>query len=206
MIGILGGTFDPIHNGHLRTALEVAEQLGVSTLRLIPAQVPPHRPQPVASAAHRYAMVQLAVACEPRLQADDCELRRSGTSYSVDTLAALRMAVGASCPLVFVLGQDAFQGFQTWRRWQDILGLAHLAVVQRPGHALPAAGWYAGHLAEAAALHRAPAGYICPLSVTALDISATAIRAQMRAGRSPRYLLPDAVLDYIQTHQLYRDT
>ena len=204
MIGVLGGTFDPVHYGHLRTALEVVEHFGLSTLRLIPGNVPPHRQQPVASPQQRLAMLQLAIAQEPCLQADDRELRREGYSYSFDTLASLRQEIGQEMPLLFTLGFDAFLKFQDWHRWNEILAQTHLVVVQRPGYSLPPAGWYESRLStDPNELCSTPAGRIYPFAVTALDISATRLRDALRLGHNPRYLLPDSVLDYIHTHQLY---
>lgn len=207
MIGILGGTFDPIHFGHLRTALEVAEHFGIPDMRLIPGSVPPHRPQPHASPEQRLAMLQVALRSEACLQADDRELRREGHSYSVLTLESFRAERGKACPILFTLGFDAFLQFQSWHRWQDILQLVHLVVVHRPGYSLPPEGWYKPHVsANPDDLRTTPAGWIYPLAVTALDISATDLRKRLQQGKNPRYLLPDTVLDYIQTHQLYCGT
>jgi nicotinate-nucleotide adenylyltransferase len=204
VIGILGGTFDPIHYGHLRTALEVAEHFGISDMRLIPGNVPPHRAQPVASAEQRLAMLQLALSGEACLQADPRELQREGYSYSVDTLTSFRAEVGDECPILFTLGIDAFLAFQTWHRWEAILQLTHLVVVHRPGYSLPPAGWYTERLrVNPQDLCHTPAGSIYFLAVTALDISATRLREALQRGKSPRYLLPDSVLDYIHRHQLY---
>ncbi|OQX13261.1 MAG: nicotinic acid mononucleotide adenylyltransferase [Thiothrix lacustris] len=204
MIGILGGTFDPIHHAHLRTALEVAEHFGIDDMRLIPGKQPPHRPQPLATPAQRLAMLQTALATEPRLHADDRELRRAGHSYSFDTLHTLRAEVGKECPLLFTLGFDAFLNFERWHRWDEILALAHLVVVRRPRYSLPPNGWYEPFLStNPDDLRATPAGRIYFLSVTALDISATHLRMLLKQGKNPRYLLPDSVLDYIQRHQLY---
>lgn len=207
MIGILGGTFDPVHCGHLRTALEVAEYFGLADMRLIPGKVPPHRAQPVASPEQRLAMLQLAVAGEQCLRIDGRELHRAGFSYTFDTLVSLRQELGDECPILFTLGFDAFLHFQSWYRWQDILQLAHLVVVHRPGYSLPSAGWYSAWLGtNAQELSVMPAGKIYPLAVTALEISATDLRKRLKNGRNPRYLLPDSVLDHIKTHQLYCGT
>lgn len=208
-VGILGGTFDPIHFGHLRPALELMETLGLAEVRLIPCGRPPHRNPPRASAAARLAMLQLAVAGQPGLRVDARELERPGPSYMVDTLASLRAELGAT-PLCLLLGSDAFLGLPQWHRWQDLLALAHLVVMHRPGWGLdeslpaPLAPLVAARqVHEAAALAVQPAGSILLTPVTPLDISATAIRALVAAGRSPRYLLPDAVWDHIRTHGLY---
>ncbi len=208
MICIYGGTFDPVHFGHLRTALEVAEALEAE-LRLLPAHRPPHRAQPMASPSQRLAMLERALLGQTRLRLDTRELDRGGVSYMVDTLASLREELGQT-PLALALGQDAFGHLDRWHRWERLIGLAHLVVMTRPGGALPAAGPVAGlleaHRVETAeALRARPAGgiWLCP--VTALDISATRIRELCAAGRSPRWLLPDAVLNYIEAEGLYRN-
>ena len=204
MIGIFGGTFDPVHHAHLRTALEVAEHFGLDDMRLVPGNVPPHRPHPMASPAQRLAMLQVALFSEARLQVDDRELWREGYSYSIDTLQSLRDEVGFECPILFTLGFDAFLHFQRWHRWDEILTLAHLVVVQRPAYSLPPNGWYEPFLStNPDDLRTTPAGRIYLLPVTALDISATNIRELLKQGKNPRYLLPDSVLDSIQRHQLY---
>lgn len=207
MIGIFGGTFDPIHYAHLRTALEVQQQLGLAELRFVPAAVPPHRPQPLASAAQRLAMVKLAIAGQPGMGVDTRELDREGPSYMVDTLASLRAELG-DVPLVLILGLDALLGLPAWHQWTRLIELAHLAVMERPGVALPERGELAGlvqarRTAEVSRLAQEPAGALYFVPVSQLAISATDIRAQLAAGASPRFLLPDAVLDYIQGEGLY---
>jgi len=209
MVAMLGGTFDPIHHGHLRTALELRDRLQTDQLRLIPCHRPPHRELPQISAAQRLAMVRLGVDGEPGLQVDDRELRRDRPSYSVDTLQSLRAELGVDCSLVMVIGSDALLGLNRWHRWQQLLQLAHLVVVARPGWCLaddhPLASWVAQHRVECvAALRAAPNGGVLWQQLTPLAISATQIREELRAGRSPRYLLPDAVLAYIDAHGLYR--
>lgn len=207
---IFGGTFDPIHVGHLRAALEAAEALAAS-VRMVPALVPPHRAQPLASAVHRLAMLKLALIEQPQLLADDRELRRTGPSYSVDTLRELRAELGVGTPLILLVGADAFAGFSSWRRWQEIFELAHVVVLTRPGAATRAA-WSAELLTAArsretsmtAALRQAPHGLLLSLPVTPLAISATAVRQALQTGRSLRWLVPEPVLDYIQHHRLYR--
>lgn len=207
-IGILGGTFDPVHFGHLRAALELQESLGLAEVRLLPCGQPPHRDPPRAAAADRLAMLELAVAGQPGLRVDRRELERSGPSYMVDTLASLRAELGATS-LCLLLGSDAFLGLPQWHRWRELLQLAHLVVLHRPGWALqsvaaPLAEVLAAHrITSSADLMRQPAGGLLLQPVTPLDISATAIRAQIAAGRSPRYLLPDAVWDYIRRRDLY---
>lgn len=215
-IGLLGGTFDPIHFGHLRLAEEARESLGLGQLRLIPAGEPPHRGTPRSPAPHRLAMTEQAVAGNPTLVVDDIELRHTGPSYSVLTLTRLRERYGADQPLVLLLGADAFEGLASWHRWQDIFALAHVAVANRPGYAPHGRRWpsvLSTELAEACAgrrlthadeLRQRPAGGVLPFDMTPLAISATQIRELLHHGHSARYLLPDPVLDYIAAHQLYR--
>ena len=210
-LGLLGGTFDPIHHGHLRLAEEAWDGLGLDSVLLIPAGSPPHRNTPRTSAEHRLAMVQLAAEANDHLKVDAAEVRAEGPSYTVLSLERLRALHGPDQPLVLLVGADAFLGLATWHRWKDIFTLAHIAVATRPSHVLEVEHM-APALAEefqqrlhrgASALQEAPAGYIVPFGITPLDISATAIRAALSTGRSPRYLLPEAVVDYIGRHQLY---
>lgn len=198
MLAILGGTFDPVHLGHLRVAWEAAEVLDAE-VRLLPAHAPPHRPPPQASAAERVAMLCAALAGQSRLALDTREIERGGPSYMVDTLADLRREAGPSRPLVLLLGVDAFAGLPTWHRWRELFALAHLGVLTRPGAApaLPAeleAEAAPRRVAAAAALRAAPAGRVLAIAVTALDISASRVRALLAAGREPRYLVPEALL------------
>lgn len=210
-VGIFGGTFDPIHFGHLRPALELKEQLGLERMLLVPASVPPHREQPQASAEQRLQMLQLAINAEPGLEVDQRELMRSGPSYMVDTLASLRDELGAT-PLCLCLGVDAFLGLPEWHRWEALLELAHIVVAHRPGWTLDEqsmppvlAEVMREHTHESLeALTQGSAGAIVMQAVTQLDISATAIRDCIGNGRSARYLLPDAVWHYILEQKLYR--
>ncbi len=208
MIGIFGGTFDPIHFGHLRPALEVMESLGLDEVRFIPAHVPPHRDRPGRSTAERAEMVALAIAGQPGFVLDTCELEREGPSWTVDTLALLRERFGDAEPLLLMMGSDAFAGLPSWHRWERLVELAHIVVMTRPGDhpelaAFPA-GWVEARLAAGADdLRGAPAGRILRLPVTQLDISATKIREALRRGQSVRYLLPEPLLDYIQSRHLY---
>lgn len=215
-VGLLGGTFDPIHFGHLRLAVEAREALGLTEVCLIPAGNPPHRGTPVSSAAHRLAMVARAIAGNPHLQVDDGEVRATGRSYTVPTLERLRERFGPTRPLVLIVGADAFNGLPTWHRWESLFELAHVAVANRPGFA-PHERCWPGELAPALAdtcrrrltrqapeLADSPAGRIIPFDMTPLAISASLVRDLIRAGHSPRYLVPDAVLDYIDEHHLYK--
>lgn len=209
VIGLLGGTFDPIHHGHLRLALECAAAAGCDGMRLVPACIPPHRQAPVADARQRLRMTQLAADATAELCVDDCEVRRGGTSYTVETLAALRHHVAG--PLCLVLGQDAFRQLHTWHRWEELLDLAHLVVAGRPGGDARDADSAASDLerrhgvADAAALRRRAAGNILRVNVPALDISSTRIRTMLATGRNVRYLVPDPVIQFIQQEGLYRN-
>jgi nicotinate-nucleotide adenylyltransferase len=200
-LGILGGTFDPIHHGHLRTAVEVAEALGLGEVRLIPAGAPPHRPPPVAPAELRWRMLVAAVAGKSGLVPDNRELRRAGPSYTVDTLRELRAELPER-PLCLILGVDAFAGLPAWHRWEELPALAHLVVVHRPGYPDAVPGAAGGLLAACRAatpaeLSATPAGRVWLQPVTALAIAATAIRARVAAGGDPAFLVPDAVRDLV---------
>lgn len=206
MIGVLGGTFDPIHFGHLRPALELYELLGLEELRFIPCHIPPHRGTPAVSAEHRLAMVERAIVGVSGFQVDPREILRPGPSYTVDTLLELRREIGPGLPLALLMGADAFAGLPSWYRWREILGLANLVVAQRPGDAArPSATWLdaASVVDSPTALRARASGKVLFQPVTQLDISATRIRACLSAGRSARYLLPDDVCEYIAEHDLY---
>lgn len=210
-LGILGGTFDPIHYGHLRMAEEARAALGLGRVRLIPAGQPPHREYPGTPAGARLAMVQLAASDCPHFEVDPAEVLSAAPSYTVPTLERLRAEVGTSRPLVLLMGADAFLGLPSWHRWQELFALAHIGVATRPGHALDEDALPTALLAEfrhrfcahTTDLASKPGGQICTFSMTPLAISATAIRASLAHGGSPRFLLPDAVLNYIQNHHLY---
>lgn len=209
MIGIFGGTFDPIHFGHLRCALEIAEQLQLREVRMLPCGQPPHRDAPQATAAQRRRAVELALQGQSLLRMDSRELERPGPSYMVDTLAALRAEVGTQS-VCLILGQDAFNGLASWHAWEQLPGLAHLVVISRPGVERPMLGPIAELIAQRAvdnadALRAQPAGAILFCQVTALDISASDIRARLANGRSPQYLLPDAVLEYLVQEAVYQN-
>jgi nicotinate-nucleotide adenylyltransferase len=215
-LGIFGGTFDPLHYGHLRLAEEAADALSLARVRWIPAGQPVLRGAPQASAAQRLEMVRLAIAGNPRFEVDAAEVDAERASYTVATLERLRAAsvCGAQRPLVLLLGADAFANLLDWHRWPALFDLAHLAVAHRPGFALdPAelppqlAECYRQRLCQdPAALCAAPAGRIAIFAMTPLDISATKIRALLSKHCSARYLLPDAVLAYIHDHHLYPET
>ena len=193
-IGLFGGTFDPVHIGHLRTAVELRKVLNLSEMRLIPSACPPHRTQPDSSAEHRLAMLQLALGhglgpntAEPKLIADDKELRREGLSYTMDTLTEVRAEVGTKTPLFLCIGMDSLIDLNQWHRWRELTSIAHIVVAARPG-------W-----------QEIPAGKILMMEMTLLPVSATGIRQALQRGESIRYLVPDQVIDYIRQHQLYSD-
>ncbi len=212
-IGILGGTFDPIHFGHLRLAQEVADQLRLAEVRFVPSGTPPHRAAPVASAADRLAMVRLAVAGNVLFTVDARETANAEPGYTVDTLTALRTEAGPAQSLVLLLGADAFLELATWSRWHQLFELAHVAVAYRPGFSVdtwqarmpqPLAAEYNARLVhQPFAVHVAPAGGITVVPIAELDISATKIREATHHGRSARYWLPDNIYQYIQEHKLY---
>lgn len=209
-IAVFGGTFDPIHNGHLRSAIELQETFGFDHIRLLPSHRPPLRGQPCASSAQRLAMVRAAVAGEDVFQVDDCELARDQASYTVDTLSELRADLGAAASLTWVMGSDAFNQLHRWKNWQQLFALANVLVLERAEHPLaadPAVAAFADEreLAKGALLCARPSGGFLTSRLRQLPISATDIRSRIGAGRSVRYLLPDAVLAFVNEHNLYRE-
>ena len=206
-LGIFGGTFDPIHLGHLRLALELKQQLSLDEMRLIPGHRPPHREQPQVSSALRLEMLKLALQDCPQLQWDDRELRREKNSYTYDTLCELRKEFGSDISLVLCMGEDAFAGISTWYCWQEIIRLAHIVVIARPGWAIPDQGeakqFLQQHQGTVADLKRETCGKIVMQSLRMLPISATEIRQQIARGESPQFLLPDAVWRFIREKRLY---
>ncbi len=213
-IGILGGTFDPIHNGHLRLAQEALEQCRLGAVRFIPSGTPPHRAAPLATAAQRLQMVQLAINGQPRFELDGREIHRTEKCYSVDTFSALRAEVGADLSLCLLLGSDAFLQLHTWHQWQRLFELTHIVVMQRPGRPVGNAivqadeslrQQYQTRLAPTPQLlHESASGHIVVLDMPQLDISATDIRSRTAQNKNLRYLLPDTVAHYIHINQLYK--
>lgn len=198
-IGIFGGAFAPFHNGHLRVAIEARDKLDLNQVRLIPTAHAAHRPDSRISAQRRLEWLRLAVRREKNLIPDDREILRAGVSYTVDTLAELRRDFPRAA-LVLIMGSDAFEHFHTWSRWQQIVELAHIAVITRPGSApRPSAETRellsACRAHDAAALHERPAGLWLPLEMPLLDISSTRIRRLLLQERSVRALVPDAILN-----------
>ena len=214
-IGILGGTFDPIHHGHLRIAQEALEQCNLAQVRFVPCGTPPHRPEPKASAKARWEMVRLALNGHPDFVVDVREVFRTDPCYTVDTLAGLRAELCAQQPLCHILGGDAFMQLHTWHEWKRLFELAHIVVLQRAGglplgNAMNSAdaalqSEYRARLAPGiGALHEAPGGTIFVADMPALEISSTDIRRRCAEGKSVRYLVADAVVNYINSNSLYR--
>ena len=211
MLGVFGGTFDPIHFGHLRLAEELAGRLGLDSVRFIPSGRPWHRVAPGATAAQRLEMTRLALAGNPRFMLDEREARGQAPGYTVETLGELRRELGEPARLCLLLGADVFLGLHTWHRWRELFALAHVVVAHRPGFPLLGQGMDPALRPEVETrlaagrgeLEQAPAGKVFACAMTPLDISATSIRAAVKGGESARYLLPEAVLDYIQAQHLY---
>ncbi len=210
MIGFLGGTFDPIHNGHLHAGRTAAAHLALDSVGMILAARPGHR-NAAASVTHRWRMLELAVAGDAVLHADDREMRRTTPSYTVDTLLALRAERGASVPFVWLLGWDAFRGLMSWHRWEDLLALTHLGVLRRgdatqeldaPMRALTAAR----STRDLSQLRAQPQGLITMLAAPMLAVSATAVRARLARHERVDDLIPSRVSTYITTHHLYGDS
>jgi len=211
-VGILGGTFDPIHYGHLRLAEEMRELAGLQQIRFIPTGNPPHRDAPQVSALHRSAMVKLAIADHPDFVLDEREVRRTAPCFTVDTLHELRSELGEAQPLCLLMGGDAFLQLHTWHQWEKLLELAHIVVGYRPGYTLEERihsampelrRHYQQRLCNVDFLSQHPAGGIAELAIPKLEISATLIRSRVAENRTIRYLLPATVANYIYQHHLY---
>jgi nicotinate-nucleotide adenylyltransferase len=211
-IGLLGGSFDPIHAGHLALARAACTRLGLAQLLLIPA-AQPWQKGPITAAAHRARMVELAIADDPQLRIESCELERGGPSYTIDTLRELRTRFGPDVPLVLVLGADQMERFDTWHEWRSILQFAHLGVARRNDAVLVLSDllqtFYNEHWAPAAQIRTDPAGRIVEIEMAPHDASATEIRALLAAPATPASearlarIVPAPVLDYIRAHRLY---
>lgn len=210
-IGILGGTFDPVHFGHLRMAIECLERLAFAEARLVPLYSPPHRRPPLAAPEHRLAMLKIAVGTADKLIVDDCELQRQSISYTIDTVSALREKFN-NTPVCLLMGTDAFNTLHTWHRWRSLLDHVHIVVAERPGvtlkpeHAELNTVLDKHVVSDATILHTTRGGRIFRLQIPWLDISATRIRDMLRMHHNPAYLLPDGVIDYIHAHHLYAGT
>lgn len=210
LYAVFGGTFDPIHYGHLKSVEALAFQLKLSQVIIMPNNVPPHRPQPLASSTQREEMVKLAIAGNPLFTLDDRELKRTTPSYTVEALEQLRATQGLNRPLAFIIGQDSLLNLQHWHRWEEILSLCHLLVCQRPGYPVEMKSqlqqqWLEKHRTLSVdALHHHPAGKIFLATTPLYNISATAIRRRIKENKPCDMLIPPAVLAFIHQHHLYR--
>jgi len=206
MIGIYGGSFDPIHHGHLRIALEVQQTLNLQQVRFLPLNIPAHKNQPITSNNSRLSMLESAVNQQLNFVIDSQELNRQETSYTVDSLKNLRKT-HPDIPLIFMLGSDAFNHIHKWSRYEQLLELAHLVVMQRPNetHKITSPYFSKHQITDPIQLKQKPFGHLLLLPVTQLDISSSQIRQLIQQGKSARYLTPDSVLDIIQQKHLYQD-
>lgn len=211
LIGILGGTFDPIHNGHIRLALEARQQLNLNHVRLIPVNIPPHRSKPVASPIHRQAMLTLAIDSEKDLCIDLRELNSNETSYTINTLKSLRKEFKTDS-FCLILGKDAFNKIDSWKDWETLLDYAHIVVANRPGEDANTTSpkleqWLAQHKTnQAASLKEKPAGAIYFINIPMLDISSSNIRQSLSDNKTVDKLIPTTTLTYIKNNHLYQDT
>ncbi len=206
---ILGGTFDPLHFGHLRMAQEMLNQFPRAKVALMPAAYPPHRAQPGASPEQRIEMLQLVLSDVPQIQIDSRELEREAPSYSVVTLQEIRREIGDDC-LIFLMGTDAFSKLDQWYQWRSLLDLTNILVIGRPSSGLPAEGTVAELYQQKAVenikqLAEHAHGRVGFYQMPQLDISSTYIRGQIKCGKSPRFLLPSVILNYINLNHLYQD-
>lgn len=207
-IAVLGGTFDPVHFGHLRSAIAVRDALSVQEVRMIPSLSAPHREPPESSADHRAAMLRAALEGEQGIVVDERELYRDGPSYTVDTLRSLRSEVGADTAIYFVMGADAFQTLDQWHRWQEIIELAHIVVLKRPGfpQAIPdeIQSWMSEKaIVSGATLANSPNGHVVFLELEQVPVSSTLVRRAIHQGDSTDEMLPTSVIQYIRCNSLY---
>ncbi|WP_081908632.1 nicotinate-nucleotide adenylyltransferase [Buttiauxella noackiae] len=209
LTALYGGTFDPIHYGHLKPVETLAKQVALHQVTIMPNNVPPHRAQPLANSEQRKTMVELAITGNALFKLDDRELQRETPSYTVETLEQLRSEIGAEQPLAFIVGQDSLLSLQRWYRWETLLTLCHLLVCQRPGYSLSMntpeeQQWLDAHqITSVEELHNQPAGKIYLAQTPMYDISATAIRRRLEQHLPCDDLLPPAVTEFIRQHHLY---
>jgi len=207
-IALFGGTFDPVHYGHLQIANELAELLPVSEVKMMPSAIPPHRADNIVSAEHRLNMLQIAIEKYPRLVMEDIELQRDQTSYSIDTLALIRTSVGPEESIILCVGLDALLGISHWHRWTELLNFCHIAVCSRPSYELPDSGplfdWIEQHRTDHLdRLEASSQGYIYFCQMSMLPVSSTVVRNKLKKQQSIKLLMPAGVINYIQQHQLY---
>jgi nicotinate-nucleotide adenylyltransferase len=205
---LFGGTFNPIHFGHLNLANHLVDYLQVESVRLMPCAIPPHRETPTISAEHRMAMLALATAGNNAIVADDLELKRASTSFSIDTVIQVRQDIGTQTPLFFCLGMDALSTIDSWHRWADLLDSCHIVACSRPNYQLPKDGvvtnWVEQHLCnDLSELKKQSHGYLHLCKIPPLDISSTAIRDSIKCGKSIDYMTSKPVVNYIKQHSLY---
>ena len=204
-MGVFGGTFDPVHQGHLCTVASVRQQLDLAHVLFVPAARPRLRSVPTASATHRVQMLKRALASEPSFDVNDLELGRDGPSTTVLTLEALQYDYQET-PICFILGIDAFLGLPEWHRWTELLGLAHFVVMSRPGTVLPVerpTWWVRAETTDLSIVHQRRAGSIVMIEVPPMDVAASNIRERLRAGDDISRSVPKRVIDYITEHRLY---
>lgn len=208
-VGYFGGTFDPIHNGHVQMAAELKRACGFEQMFLLPCRNPPHRASPACSDTQRLDMVRLAIADNNVLRIDDREYKRSSLSYTIDSLIELRRELGDSVSISWCVGMDSLVNLNTWHRWRELLEYAHLVVVDRPGWQLPDKGevaqWLQKNLADTDVLRSKPCGNVIVQSLSLIDVSATDIRGRIKSKKSVQFLLPDAVWRYVIQNQLYQN-
>lgn len=211
-IGLLGGTFNPIHQGHVYLAQQAMQALSLSQVRFIPCHLPALKDQPCVSAEQRAHMVQLAIQDHADWVLDRCELARTGVSYTVDTLRHLRQQMGEQVSLIWLMGSDAYANIQQWHQWSSLLRLCHIVVIQRPDSTTPCPLSTAAQtllqqhqVEQIAALHQSPHGHIFCLDIAAPDIASSVIRQRIKQAQDIQQLLPQAVAAYIHQHQLYTD-
>lgn len=203
-VGYFGGSFDPIHFGHLRVATEFAQAFNLSSLALMPCYRSPHRELPNATAQQRLRMLELAVQNSDILTVDGRELLADSASYTIDSLKAIREELGEAIPLYFAMGADAFAHIESWKDWQQLFSLANIVVLQRPGYVIDIESPWLKQKHSQFAGHHAAAGKLYQLAVTSLGISSTQIRHILQHQLTAQYLLPDAVLHYIEQQRLYQ--
>lgn len=203
-VGILGGTFDPVHHGHLRLAIEFMERLDLMEVRFIPLHIPPHRSMPFASATDRLHMLEIATRGIPDISIDDFEIRQKKVSYTIDTVTAFRESM-KDAPVCLLLGADAFNNISTWKNWDSILDYVHITVAKRPEYPVeaPPAVFENAITQSVSALHQQPCGLISMIDMPLLDISATQVRSLVKSGNRLQGLLPPEVIEYIYTNKLY---
>ena len=208
-LAILGGTFDPVHFGHLQSAIAVKELLAVPVVKLVPSFIPPHRGLPHSTAIERLSMLQLASHDNSGVVVDDREISRQGVSYTVDTLTSFRQEIGENASLYFVLGIDSYCTLNKWVRWQELTEIAHLIVLARPG-CLPQVPsevrvWQSKKLVnDVNCMRGKPGGEICHVELVQVDVSATEIREMIGSGVRPAGKMPESVIDFAFAHELYR--